>query len=88
MLDGRHVGQDAIVIDVGINVDENGKICGDVDFQSIESNGIHGNACAGRRRGGDNGRAGQASCACRPETERELDGIFADSLVIPVFSSC
>lgn len=37
MLDGRHVGQDAIVIDVGINVDENGKICGDVDFQSIES---------------------------------------------------
>lgn len=36
MLDGRHVGQDAIVIDVGINVDENGKLCGDVDFQSIE----------------------------------------------------
>ena len=26
MLDGRHVGQDAIVIDVGINVDENGKL--------------------------------------------------------------
>ena len=36
MLDGRHVGQDAIVIDVGINVDENGKLCGDVDFPSIE----------------------------------------------------
>ena len=25
-----------IVVDVGINVDENGKLCGDVDFQSLE----------------------------------------------------
>lgn len=36
MLDGRYVGQDAVVIDVGINVDENGKLCGDVDFDSIQ----------------------------------------------------
>lgn len=36
MLDGAYVGQDAIVIDVGINVDENGKLCGDVDFDSIQ----------------------------------------------------
>lgn len=35
MLDSRYVGQDAVVIDVGINVDENGKLCGDVDFESI-----------------------------------------------------
>lgn len=35
MLNGDYVGQDAIVIDVGINVDENGKLCGDVDFDSI-----------------------------------------------------
>ena len=35
MLDGRYVGQGAVVIDVGINVDENGKLCGDVDFDSI-----------------------------------------------------
>lgn len=36
MLDGSYVGPDAVVIDVGINVDENGKLCGDVDFASIE----------------------------------------------------
>lgn len=35
MLGQEHVGQDAIVIDVGINVDENGKLCGDVDFDAI-----------------------------------------------------
>lgn len=35
MLNGQYVGQDAVVIDVGINVDENGKLCGDVDFESI-----------------------------------------------------
>ncbi len=35
MLDREYVGQDAVVIDVGINVDENGKLCGDVDFESI-----------------------------------------------------
>ena len=35
MLNGDYVGQDAVVIDVGINVDENGKLCGDVDFDSI-----------------------------------------------------
>ena len=36
MLDAEYVGKDAVVIDVGINVDENGKLCGDVDFASIE----------------------------------------------------
>ena len=36
MLDGRYVCEDAVVIDVGINVDENGKLCGDVDFDSIQ----------------------------------------------------
>ena len=35
MLDNRYVGRDAVVIDVGINVDDNGKLCGDVDFESI-----------------------------------------------------
>lgn len=28
--------QDAIVIDVGINRDENGKLCGDVDFEDVK----------------------------------------------------
>lgn len=37
MLDGSHVGADAVVIDVGINMDENNKICGDVDLESISS---------------------------------------------------
>lgn len=36
MIGKDHVGTDAVVIDVGINVDENGKLCGDVDFQAIE----------------------------------------------------
>lgn len=35
MVDGSFVGKDAVVIDVGINVDENGKLCGDVDFDTI-----------------------------------------------------
>ena len=26
----------AVVIDVGMNRDENGKLCGDVDFESVE----------------------------------------------------
>ena len=36
MLDGSYVGKDAVVIDVGINVDENGKLCGDLDYESLE----------------------------------------------------
>ena len=35
MLNQKYVGQDAVVIDVGINVDENGKLCGDVELDSI-----------------------------------------------------
>lgn len=36
MLDKNSVGREAVVIDVGINVDENGKLCGDVDFDSLD----------------------------------------------------
>ena len=35
MINEAYIGQDATVIDVGINVDENGRLCGDVDFESI-----------------------------------------------------
>lgn len=35
MLNQDYVGKGAIVIDVGINVDEDGRLCGDVDFESI-----------------------------------------------------
>lgn len=31
-----YVSEGQVVIDVGINVDENGKLCGDVDFESVE----------------------------------------------------
>ena len=30
------VKEGAVVLDVGINRDENGKLCGDVDFESVE----------------------------------------------------
>ena len=30
------VKENAVVIDVGINRDENGKLCGDVDFESVK----------------------------------------------------
>lgn len=36
MLGAGHVGPGAVVLDVGINVDENGKLCGDVDFEAIQ----------------------------------------------------
>lgn len=36
MVDASFVRTDAIVVDVGINVDEDGKLCGDVDFDSLE----------------------------------------------------
>lgn len=32
----EYVSENQIVIDVGINVDENGKLCGDVDFKAVE----------------------------------------------------
>lgn len=31
----NYVGKDAVVIDVGINVDESGNLCGDVDFDTV-----------------------------------------------------
>ena len=38
MINKDFVAQDAVVIDVGINVDENGNLCGDVDFYDIQEN--------------------------------------------------
>lgn len=37
MIDSSYIKEGAIVIDVGINTDENGKLCGDVDFESAEN---------------------------------------------------
>lgn len=35
MLTRDYVNENSIIIDVGINVDENGKLCGDVDFENV-----------------------------------------------------
>ena len=36
MLNSDYCGQDAVMIDVGINVDENGMLCGDVDYATLD----------------------------------------------------
>ena len=36
MIGGDYVGPGAVVIDVGINVDADGRLCGDVDFDAIQ----------------------------------------------------
>ena len=36
MIDASYIREGATIIDVGINTDENGKLCGDVDFESAE----------------------------------------------------
>lgn len=36
MITRDYIKEGAVVIDVGINRDENGKLCGDVDFQDVE----------------------------------------------------
>lgn len=35
MINADYISKDAVVIDVGINVDEEGKLCGDVDLDTI-----------------------------------------------------
>ena len=36
MIDGSYFGEGQVVLDVGINVDENGNLCGDVNFDEAE----------------------------------------------------
>ena len=36
MITGDMVGEGAVVVDVGINVDESGNLCGDVDFEAAK----------------------------------------------------
>jgi len=36
MITAEHVKEGTVVIDVGINVDEEGNLCGDVDFEAVE----------------------------------------------------
>ena len=37
MIKAEHVAEGAVVIDVGINVDEDGSLCGDVDFDQVKT---------------------------------------------------
>lgn len=37
MLSAEHVADGAVVIDVGINVDDNGRVCGDVKWEGLET---------------------------------------------------
>ena len=37
MVKAKMVREGAVVVDVGINMDENGKLCGDVDFEDVET---------------------------------------------------
>ncbi|BDF04281.1 bifunctional 5,10-methylenetetrahydrofolate dehydrogenase/5,10-methenyltetrahydrofolate cyclohydrolase [[Clostridium] hylemonae] len=41
MVTGDMVGDGAVVVDVGINVDEEGNLCGDVDFDSVQEKASH-----------------------------------------------
>ena len=36
MVDASYIKEGAVVIDVGMNRDENGKLCGDVDFEQVK----------------------------------------------------
>ena len=36
MINREYIKEGAVVIDVGINQDENGKLCGDVDFDDVK----------------------------------------------------
>ena len=37
MLTAAYVSEKSVVVDVGINMDENGKLCGDVDYDAVSS---------------------------------------------------
>lgn len=36
MVDASYIGNDQVILDVGINVTEDGKLCGDVNFDNVE----------------------------------------------------
>ncbi len=41
MVKADHIKEGAVVIDVGMNKDEHGKLCGDVDFEDVKSKASH-----------------------------------------------
>ena len=59
MLDDSYVGENTTVIDVGINVDENGKLCGDAAADTLEEKYWKAYTCSGRRR------CSYYSCSCQ-----------------------
>ena len=69
MINHTYVKKDAVVIDVGINVDENGKLCGDVDFADLE-----GTASAATPVPG--GVGGVTTAVTGPGSANVLGGMF------------
>lgn len=61
MLDASFLKEGAVLIDVGINVDENGKLCGDVLWEGLEEKASAAIPGPGRRRSCDDGCTGEAS---------------------------
>lgn len=76
MLNGDYVGQDAVVIDVGINVDENGKLCGDVDYDTIQNKAQAATPVPGGVGAVTTAGAGEASgksCGTVEQIEGDID---------------
>ena len=68
MITSDMVGDDAVVADVGINVDESGNLCGDVDFDAVEPEDILYQPGAKRSRKYYNVGACKACGMCCNET--------------------
>ncbi len=65
----------AVVIDVGMNRNDEGKLCGDVDFDGVKRSGRLDHAGAGRRRphdhrhaAGQHARSGRTHAAQAPNS--------------------
>lgn len=41
MITGDMAKENAVIVDVGINVDEEGRMCGDVDFESLAESRLY-----------------------------------------------
>lgn len=69
VIDGSYLREGQIVIDVGINVNEEGKLCGDVNFEEAEDCGGNHTGPKRRRRSDDFNFAGTCG-RCRDCTEQ------------------
>ena len=54
MINSDYVKEGAVVLDVGINRDENNKLCGDVDFEDVKDKVYANYSCSRRNWSYDN----------------------------------